>query len=447
MILSEDAVREADALCAFINASPSPFHAVSAAADMLTAAGFAATAQAESWVDPDRPVPARGFLTREGALVAWDLGAPDPAQCPPWTSYRIIAAHTDSPNLRIKPRPDLIRGGWEQLSVEVYGGPLLNSWLDRDLGLSGAVTVRAGGSGSGGVERVLFRVDDPVLRVPQLAVHLERSVNEEGLRLNPQTHLVPIWGAGGDAPGFAEYLSEQVGCAPGDLLGWDAMTHDLTPARRVGRAGDLIAAARQDNLTSCHAAIRALVEAGARRGEGGPAPVAVVALFDHEEIGSTTERGAASPLLSAVLERLVLARAGTRDDLWRALAGTVVASADMAHAVHPNYPERHEPQHQPMVNAGPVMKVNSRGRYATDSLGGAVLTLAAQQAGVPLQVFLSRGDMPCGSTVGPLVAAGLGVSTVDVGSPMLAMHSARELAGSADQRWYVELLTAFLTPS
>ncbi len=437
---------EAEGLCRFIDASPSPYHAAATAAALLDAAGFTSVGQADAWTGPDAALPPQGYLVREGSLVAWDLtGAGAPA---PPTPFRVVGAHTDSPNLRIKPNPDVGRGGWDQLAVEVYGGPLLNSWLDRDLGLSGRVMVASPGTPAG-FEQALVRIDDPVLRVPQLAVHLDRAVNTEGLRLNPQTQLVPVWGASGAAPGFAAYLAQLLGRAAGDILGWDVMTHDLTPARLVGRTGDLIAAARLDNLASSYAAVRALVEAagGAGGTTAGAGVVPVVVLFDHEEIGSTTDRGASSPLLMSVLERLVLARGGGRDDLWRALAGTVIASADMAHAVHPNYSERHDPQHLPMVNAGPVLKVNNVGRYATEAPGAAVLRLAAEQAGVPLQVFVTRGDMPCGSTIGPFAAAATGATTADLGCAMLAMHSARELAGSGDPASYVALLAAFLRPA
>lgn len=436
---------EADGLCRFVDASPSPYHATATAGAMLREAGFVPVEQADAWAGPGATPATRGYLIRQGSLVAWDLTAASTVSAP-HTPFRVVGAHTDSPNLRVKPNPDLGRDGWDRLSVEVYGGPLLNSWLDRDLGLSGRVMVRSREAGAGaGVEQRLVRVDEPLLRIPQLANHLDRSIGTEGLRLNPQTHLVPVWGATGAAPAFASYLAQLSGCGPEDVLGWDVMTHDLTPARRVGRTGDLIAGPRLDNLASSYAAVRALIEAAdppvARRGV-----VPVVVLFDHEEIGSTTDRGAASPLLMSVLERLVLARGGGRDELWRALADTVIASADMAHAVHPNYPERHEPQHQPMVNAGPVVKVNNLGRYATDGPGLAVLRLAAEQAGVPLQVFVSRGDMPCGSTIGPITAAATGATTVDLGCAMLGMHSARELAGSADPAWYVAVLAAFLRP-
>jgi aspartyl aminopeptidase len=289
-------------------------------------------------------------------------------------------------------------------------------------------------------------MDDPVLRVAQLAVHLDREVNDSGLKLNAQQHLAPIWGVGTEPGDFRASLAEQVQCDRGDVLGWDLMTHDLTPSRRIGTDGDLVAAPRLDNLGTTYAAVRALqqaVEADASPSSGVP----VIVLFDHEENGSMSERGAFSTLLPAVLERIVLTRGGDRADYLRALAGTVIASGDMAHATHPNYADRHEPQHQIAINGGPVLKINNRLRYATDARGTAAFLLACEQAEVPVQQFVTRSDMPCGSTVGPITAALTGATTVDFGAPMLSMHSARELCGAKDPAMYVAALAAFLTPA
>ena len=220
------------------------------------------------------------------------------------------------------------------------------------------------------------------------------------------------------------------------------MTHDLTPARRTGGDRATLASARLDNLTTASAATRALIAGGA----AGSTSVPVIVLFDHEEVGSVSERGAGSALLTATLERLVLAAGGGREEFLRALAGTVILSGDAAHATHPNYAEKHEPQHTVAMNGGPVLKINSQLRYATDSVGAAHVELAAERAGVPLQRFVTRTDLPCGSTVGPMISAATGATTVDVGTPTLSMHSVRELAGVADQAYYVDLLAAFLAP-
>lgn len=422
-------------LAAYVDASPSPFHAVAEAALLLEARGFARIAE----TDPFPTGPGRHIVVRGGSLVAWCDDARGGAHRPGGTPYRVVGAHTDSPNLRIKPQPDGARAGWQLLGVEVYGGPLLNSWLDRDLGLSGRVAVRT----DGGIGTRLLLVDDPVLRVSQLAIHLDRSVTSEGLRLNPQTHLAPHWGLG-DRPGdFRGFLAERLEVERGAVLAWDVMTHDLTPARRVGRDGDLLASARLDNLATSYAAVRALLHAAESPAAGW---VPVVALFDHEEVGSTSERGAHSTLLPSVLERISLTAGASREEHLRALAGTVVASGDMAHATHPHYADRHEPGHQIRMNGGPVLKVNAQLRYATDGIGAASFQLACEQAGVPVQTFVSRTDLPCGSTVGPTTAALTGATTVDVGAPTLSMHSTRELCGVTDQAMYAAALAAFLSP-
>jgi aspartyl aminopeptidase len=419
-------------LLTFIDASPSPFHAAATAAGLLDAAGFTELAEADAWPAG----PGHRFIRRGGSLVAW--ATRDGHE--PTSGFRIIGAHTDSPNLRVKPNPDAGQAGYRQLAVEVYGGALLNSWLDRDLGLSGRVAVR---TGDGAVAHLL-RVDRPILRVPQLAIHLDREISTSGLLLNPQQHLSPIWGIGDPSRGgFAAFVAGELGVAPDAVLGWDLMAHDLAPSTLAGVDDELLSAPRLDNLCSSWATVEALL---AVAGAGAGAEVPVVVLFDHEEIGSTSERGAASTLLPAVLERIVTGLGGGREDLHRALAGSWCCSADMAHATHPNYVDRHEPNHRIRLNAGPVLKVNSNLRYATDGTGAAEFVLACEQAGVPHQRYAHRSDLPCGSTIGPITAAGLGIPTFDVGAPQLAMHSARELTGSADPGFYRAAMAAFLAP-
>ncbi|MEQ4206109.1 M18 family aminopeptidase [Actinopolymorpha sp. B17G11] len=429
---SVDPFFHADDLCTFVDAAPSPYHACAEVADRLEAVGFTALDETARW--PREP--GRFYTLRAGSLVAWSTESAHG----PGTSFRIVGAHTDSPNLRIKPHPDTSRAGWQLLAAEPYGGPLLNSWLDRDLGLSGRVSVRT----PEGVAEHLLKVDRPIVRVPQLAIHLDREIRETGVRLNPQQHLFPVWGVGTSPGDFAGFVAEELKVETSDVLGWELMTHDLAPSRRIGRDGDLVSAPRLDNLGTTYAGLQALLRAVQAPAEGS---VPVLVLFDHEEVGSVSDRGAASTLLPAVLERIVLAAGGDREDLLRALAGSICASGDMAHATHPNYPERHEPQHPIRINAGPVLKVNVNLRYATDARGTGAFVHACEQAGVPLQRFVNRADLPCGSTVGPMTAAGVGVTTVDVGAPQLAMHSAREMCGAADPGMYVDALAAFLTPA
>jgi aspartyl aminopeptidase len=428
-----DTDAEAGGLCAYVDASPSPFHACDQAAARLEQAGFARLHETAAW--PGEP--GRYYLQRGGSLVAWSSEHADGAGTP----FRVVGAHTDSPNLRVKPQPDLSRAGWQLLGVEVYGGALLNSWLDRDLGLSGRVAVRGA---DGTVEHRLVHVDAPVLRVPQLAIHLDRDVNE-GLKLNPQQHVSPVWGVGTSPGDFRAFVAKECGADTDAVLGWDLMTHDLTASRRIGRDRDLIAAPRLDNLATSYAGVQALVSAVGQ--QPGRAWVPALVLFDHEEVGSMSERGAFSTLLPAVLERVVRAAGGGRDDYLRALAGSVIASGDMAHATHPNYPDRHDPEHQVRINGGPVLKTNARLRYATDAVGAGAFVSACEQAGVPVQHFVSRSDMPCGSTVGPMTAALTGATTVDFGAPTLSMHSARELCGALDPAMYAGALAAFLSPA
>ena len=425
---------EALRLLEFIDASPSPHHAVAGVSRRLGDQGFQMLDETEPW--PDRP--GRYLVVRGASLVAWQV---KPAASP-LAGFRLVGAHTDSPNLRIKPRPDSASHGYRQLGVEVYGGALLNSWLDRDLGVSGRVTLRDGRRPA----VRLFRVDRPLLRIPQLAVHLDRGVNEQGLKLNPQQHLMPVWSLGPpDEEGFRRFLAKELGVAEDAVLTWDAMVHDVAPSTILGVDREFVSAPRLDNLASCHAAVQALVAQLDDEDWDGRAPgVPVVCLYDHEEVGSQSAEGADGAFLSTMLERIAHAARLDRDAFHRSLAASMCVSADGAHATHPNYPERHDPAHPVRIGGGPVLKVNANVRYATDATTAARFELACDAAAVPLQRFVSRTDMPCGSTIGPVTAARLGVPTVDVGIPQLAMHSARELCGAADPGMFVAALTAFL---
>lgn len=428
-----DPLAAARRMLELIDAAPSPFHACREAADRLTAAGFAELREVDAWPTG----PGSFYVRRGGSLVAWSVAA----HHRPETGFRIIGAHTDSPNLRVKPHADTGRVGYRQVAVEVYGGPLLNSWLDRDLGLSGRVVVR----GPHGPEERLLVVDRPLLRIPQLAIHLDRDVSTKGLVLNPQQHLSPIWGLGDPSPGgFTRFVAAELDVAADAIVGWDLMTHDLTPGCLLGADDELVSAPRLDNLCSSWAGVEAMTTALADGAELAQIPVLV--LFDHEEIGSSSDRGADSTLLPALTERIVLGLGGGREELLRALAASACCSADNAHATHPNYADRHEPGHLIELNKGPVLKVNANVRYATDAMSAAAFVAACDQAGVPLQRYAHRSDLPCGSTIGPITATRLGISTVDVGAPQLAMHSARELCGSADPAHYMAAMAAFLAP-
>ena len=412
-------------LCRYVDASPSPFHAVDESVRRLEGAGFAA-------ISPDDvpPTPGRWYLRSGGALIAW-VDADRDADAP----LRIIGAHTDSPNLRVKPLPDHGVLGLRQVGVEVYGGALLNSWLDRDLGISGRVVVR---DGDGRVER-LVREDRPVARIPQLAIHLDREVTDKGLVLNPQTHLAPVVGSGMVEPGaFVSTLAALADVDPTDVLAFDAMFHDVVPSCLSGPHDEFVSAPRLDDLLSCHAATEALVAvAGQAPGPDVGQAVPVLALFDHEEVGSVSPTGAAGPLLKRTLRRFV-----NLDE--RRTDSALVLSVDGTHGTHPNYSDRHDDNHPVLLNGGPVLKFNAKVRYATDAPGAAEVRQLGEQAGVPLQSFVGRSDMPCGTTIGPTTASGMGLRTVDLGVAQLAMHSAREFCGSKDPAMLGCLLSAVL---
>jgi aspartyl aminopeptidase len=419
-------------LIQFIDASPSPYHAAAEALRRLTGAGFTEVAQTQAWPSG----PGRYVVTEGGSLFAWIV----PAGAVPGTRFRLLGAHTDSPALRVKPRPDTGRAGVRQLGVEVYGGPLLNSWLDRDLGLAGRVVVRA----PEGPQVRLLRVHRPLLRVPQLAIHLDPGLRD-GLKLDAQQHVVPIWALGdADPGGFARFLAKELAVSPEDVISHDVVTYDLTGGTLAGADEEFVSSGRQDDLACSHASVTALCDVAE---EPAAQHVSAIVLFDNEEIGSQSATGARGAWLGRQMERSVLTRGGGRDDFLRAVAESLHVSADMTHATHPNYTDRHEPGHWVALGGGPVVKVSANVFYSTTAPTHAAFLLAAEQAGVPVQYFVNRSGVRSGSTIGPIVAAGLAMPTVDVGNPTLAMHSARELTGTADGAMMVAAMKAFLTPA
>jgi aspartyl aminopeptidase len=463
-------------LAGFIQASPSSFHAVAEAARRLEAAGFSRLDEADAWPTDG----GRRFVVRDGAIIAWA----QPATADPTTPFRIVGAHTDSPGFKLKPKPTTASNGWLQAGVEVYGGPLFNSWLDRELEFAGRLVFDDGTS-------ALVRTG-PFLRFPQLAVHLDRGVNAEGLTLNPQQHLNPVIGTGSlaDADVIA-HLAGLVGRAGRHVVGYDIVVGDTAEGRVFGLNRDLFASGRLDNLSSVHAGLTALIasasasdaagdaladdpaaggvkggdaaggtkagdaaggtkggDAAGEAGESADRPMArsitVFAAFDHEEVGSDTRSGAGGPFLESVLLRI--AGEASAADRARAFANSWCLSADAGHAVHPNYPERHDPVNRPLVNRGPLLKINANQRYATDAEGAAEWARSCRQAGVEYQEFVSNNSMPCGSTIGPITATRLGIRTFDVGIPLLSMHSARELCGVEDPFSLTRAIEAFLAP-
>ncbi len=421
-------------LLSFIDRSPTPYHAVAEVARRLGAGGFRALAESEVWeLSPGDAC----YAVRDGSLVAFQLGEAPPAE----GGFHIIGAHTDSPNLRLKPAPDVAAHGYCQLAVEPYGGVLLHSWLDRDLSLAGRVSFLRDGQ----LASALVDFARPLLRIPNLAIHLQAELREQGLKLNAQTHAVPVWGLDG-TPALAELVAtelraEGVSLDARDLCGFDLMLYDTQPGAFSGARGEFLHAPRLDNLASCHAALTALLGAATAPRSGF---TRVVVLTDHEEVGSRSAQGAAGPFLADALARVAAAaKSDGAQDSQRAAARSLLVSADMAHGVHPNYADRHEPGHRPKLGGGPVIKVNASQHYASDGRTAGLFAALCRQQGFEPQHFVTRSDLACGSTIGPISAARVGIRAVDVGSPMLSMHSCRELAAVADVAPMIGALRAF----
>jgi aspartyl aminopeptidase len=426
--LEEQGIAAARDLGVFLDRSPTPYHAAHEAAERLKTEGFREVSERDAWSFAPGD---RAYIIRGGAtIIAFSIGSASPAKA----GFRIIGAHTDSPNLRVKPTPDVTSRGYQQLAVEPYGGVLYTTWLDRDLSLAGRVLLERDG---GAIEARLIDLGRPFARIPNLAIHLNRSVNTEGLVLNAQKHLAPVVGLGKE-PVLRALLARELGEPEGSILSYDLALYDTTKAAILGLREELIASARLDNLASCHAATRALIAAAGKEAQF----TRVIALYDHEECGSRSAVGAAGSVLRDTLERLVDAHVEREPQAFaRAMAGSFLVSADMAHAIHPNYADMHEPQHAPQLNRGLVIKSNSNQSYATEGVTASRFEALCRRVGYAPQRYVVRSDMPCGSTIGPITAAKLGIATVDVGAPMLSMHSCREVAGTLDVHLAIETYT------
>jgi len=414
-----------------IEASPTPYHAVERSRQLLVDAGFTAIGLAETL-----PTEPGGYVAAEGGtLLAWI----QPATGDPAPSFVIAGAHTDSPNFRVRTNADVVNAGMAQIGLETYGGLLANSWLNRDLGVAGRITSRGD---DGAVVQQLINIDRPIMTIPQLAIHLDRGIRDKGLNLDKQSHVNPMWTTSHDKdpdPTFAAFLGRQIDLAADQILSWDLMPYDLQAPGRIGMEDEFIASARIDNLLSSFCAVRAMAKL-AEHGAAELHSVPVAVLYDHEEIGSESATGAASNLLLATLERIAYTQGIDRAGFLTMMAGSIAVSADGAHATHPNYVDKHDPNHQIHLNAGVVIKRNANQRYATDAMSEAFMMDVCHQANVPVQHYIHRNDLPCGSTIGPITAARLGISTVDVGAPMLSMHSVRETAGTIDAIYLADAL-------
>ena len=411
-----------DDLAAFIKASPTPYHACAEAGRRLEAAGFERLTETEVW--PAGNNSSDGYyVIRDGSIVAWR----SPRETA--TGFRIFGAHTDTPTFKVKPRPDTGSAGWKQIAVEVYGGVPHQTWLDRDLGVAGRLVMRDG-------TEVLVDVDRPLLRIPRLAIHLDRGANE-GQKLNAQSQLTPIWGLGQAREGeFLEFIAAEAGVDAADVFGHDLFTVALDEPAYLGKDRELFAAWRLDNLTGTHAGLAALIAAE----DTEQAPVFVS--FNYEEIGSMTYSAAQGPFLETVLRRMF----GEDYEMYaRTIAGSSMMSADTGNAIHPNYMEKHEPGHRPIPGAGPMIKVSANQRYASGAEEQALFRRSAEAAGIPWQMYVNRNDIPGGTTIGPISGTQLGILTVDVGLPILSMHSARELCGAEDPGRLADLALGLFT--
>jgi aspartyl aminopeptidase len=415
-------------LIGFLNISPTPWHAVASMKQMLEEAGFEALDEKEEWsLDSGRGY----YVIRNGSsIVAFRTGQRPTDQA----GIRMVGAHTDSPCLKVKPNPELRRKGYFQLGVEVYGGVLLNPWFDRDLSLAGRVSFL---DETGTVQDALVDFQKPIASIPSLAIHLDREANSNRT-VNAQTDLPPVLMQvpEDDTTQFADLLKEQLehehqAIKVRKILGYELGFYDAQPAALVGLREDFIASARLDNLLSCFIGLRALIDAS------GDEP-ALLVCNDHEEVGSMSAEGAQGPFLASVLDRWCGQGRG------RSLARSMMISADNAHGVHPNYIDKHDENHGPLLNQGPVIKVNHNQRYASNSRSAAIYRHISDELSLPYQTFVVRSDMGCGSTIGPLTAANLGVTTLDIGVPQFAMHSIRETIGTKDGLTLFQVLREFM---
>lgn len=426
------AKQQAQHLLDFIDASPSPWHAVNSCIQLLEAAGFKPLIESQAWQLSNN---GRYYVVRGGAsIIAFVMGH---NQSLPENGFRIVGAHTDSPGLRLKPKAAYSSQGLAQLGVEIYGGPILATFTDRDLSLAGLVMVQQGD------KQVAHSVQltKPIVRLPNLAIHMNREVNDKGLVLNKQTGLPLIFGFAADnqqaKTQLLQVLADALKVKPSDIISWDLAVYDTQKGCFWGINDEFIATSQLDNLASCHAAISALIA------NKKPHATNICALFDHEEVGSDSTAGAGGSFMQNIITRICAVIKLTEEARLRALANSFLISCDMAHAFHPNHAASYEPCHHTFVNAGPVIKSNANQRYSTSADTAAMFIDLCKKANVPYQQYAHRTDLGCGSTIGPILAAQLGIKSVDVGNAMWAMHSIRESAGVLDHSYMIAVLTQF----
>lgn len=422
----------------FIDNSPSPYHAVNSIEESLRQFAFKKLDEKQKWIL--KPGERYYIIRDDSSIIIFVVGKSPLAE----TGFKILGAHTDSPGLRIKPNPVNTSGGLLRLGVEVYGGPILATFTDRDLSLAGRISYK---TSEGEVASQLLRFNQSLLRLPNLAIHMNRQVNEKGLKLDKQNELPLILSTAieeqiGDRF-FYELLEKRSGIKAEHILSWDLNVYDTQKGVFWGSEQQFYANSQLDNLASCHAGLTALLDEVVLNSGN----TQVCAFFDHEEIGSESCKGANGSFLPDVLQRIALAMDVDREEYQRALASSFMISADMAHAYQPNFPSAYEPEHKVMVNKGPVIKVNANHRYASESISTAMFINWCEQLNIPFQQYSHRTDIPCGSTIGPMTSAKLGVRTVDIGNPMWAMHSIRESAGVSDHHFLIKVLNYFFSNS
>lgn len=420
----------------FIKNSPTPFHAVEIMAQVLERDGFTQLDEADQWSINSGQQEGRYYVIRnDSSIIAFQLNQPLADN-----GMRMVGAHTDSPCLKVKPNPEIINNNYLQLGVEVYGGALLNPWFDRDLSLAGRVSYL---DESGAIGNQLINLEKPIATIPSLAIHLDREANENR-SINKQLHLPPILmkmpeidAEGSGKADFKDILLKIINAdmETGEavrVLDYELSFYDVQPPAVIGLHDDFISSARLDNLLSCYTGLMAMINDDRKQNT-------LLVCTDHEEVGSMSAAGAQGSFLKSVLERL----SESDEDTSRMIANSVLISADNAHGIHPNYADKHDENHGPILNGGPVLKANANQRYASNSQTGALFKHLCELADVPVQPFVVRSDMGCGSTIGPITASEIGVKTVDVGVPTFAMHSIRELAGRWDAYYLYRVLKQF----
>lgn len=419
----------------FIDESPTPWHAVAIIEATLRAAQFIRLDETAKW---SLQAGGRYYVIRDdSSIILFILGKKRLVD----SGFKIVGAHTDSPGLRIRPNGAQVSNGFAQLGVEIYGGPILATFTDRDLSLAGRVSYN---DGKGSIAHQRVRFDQPLLRIPNLAIHMNRSVNDEGLKLHKQTELLPLFAQLTEGqlpkPYFMRLLAQATNLDADQILSWDLAVYDTQKGTFWGAANEFYADSQIDNLASCHAGLQALVGDQVLNQSQN---TLVCAFFDHEEVGSESHIGAAGSFLSDCLQRITMALGLDREDSARALANSFLISADMAHAYHPNFPNAYDANHKVFVNQGPVIKSNANRRYSSESISIAQFIRWCQDADVPYQHYSHRNDLACGSTIGPLASAKLGIRSIDIGCPMWAMHSIRESAGVHDHEHLIRVLKQF----